>query len=134
VTAGTVLHNSKTPLMTWFWAAYLITTDKRGLSALFLQRQLGSGRYETAWMILHKLRRAMVNTGREPLYDKVELDQTWVGGPQAGLKGSRQLRGRKDSRVSSRSPLPATATSGERNRSESVCGAAPSRSFRLPTG
>ncbi|MDI3467258.1 MAG: Mobile element protein [Nitrospira sp.] len=30
VTAGTVLHNSKTPLTTWFWAAYLMTTDKRG--------------------------------------------------------------------------------------------------------
>jgi len=95
VTAGTVLHNSKTPLMTWFWAAYLMTTDKRGLSALLLQRQLGISRYETAWMILHKLRRAMVNAGREPLYGKVELDETWVGGPQAGLKGSRQLRGRK---------------------------------------
>ena len=44
--------NSKTPLTTWFWAAYLMTTDKRGLSALLLQRQLGIRRYETAWMIL----------------------------------------------------------------------------------
>jgi transposase-like protein len=95
VTAGTVLHNSKTPLSTWFWAAYLMTTDKRGLSALLLQRQLGIGRYETAWMILHKLRRAMVNAAREPLRGTVELDETWVGGTQAGLRGSRQLRGRK---------------------------------------
>ncbi len=95
VTAGAVLHNSKTPLTTWFWAAYLMTTDNRGLSALLLQRQLGIGRYETAWMILHKLRRAMVNVAREPLRGKVELDETWVGGPQAGLRGSRQLRGRK---------------------------------------
>ena len=95
VTAGTVLHNSKTPLTTWFWAAYLMTTDKRGLSASLLQRQLGIGRYETAWMILHKLRRAMVNSAREPLRGEVELDETWVGGPQAGLRGSRQLKGRK---------------------------------------
>ena len=95
LTAGTVLHNSKTPLTTWFWAAYLMTTDKRGLSALLLQRQLGIGRYETAWMILHKLRRAMVNAAREPLRGKVELDETWVGGTQAGLRGSRQLKGRK---------------------------------------
>lgn len=95
VTAGTVLHNSKTPLTTWFWAAYLMTTDKRGLSALLLQRQLGIGRYETAWMILHKLRRAMVNAAREPLRGKVELDETWVGGAQSGIRGSRQLRGRK---------------------------------------
>ena len=93
--AGTVLHNSKTPLTTWFWAAYLMTMDKRGLSALLLQRQLGIGRYETAWMILHKLRRAMVNAAREPLRGQVELDETWVGGTQAGLRGSRQRKGRK---------------------------------------
>ena len=37
-----------------------MTTDKRGVSAFFLERQLGLPRYETAWMILHKLRRAMV--------------------------------------------------------------------------
>jgi transposase-like protein len=89
------LHNTKTPLTLWFWAAYLMTTDKRGISALLLQRQLGMTRYETAWMMLHKFRRAMVNVGREPLYGEVEIDDTWVGGPQAGLRGSRQLRGRK---------------------------------------
>lgn len=95
LTAGTIAHNSKTALTTWFWAAYLMTTDKRGLSALLLQRQLGIGRYETAWMILHKLRRAMVNRSREPLRGEIELDETWVGGTQAGLRGSRQLKGRK---------------------------------------
>lgn len=94
VTAGTILHNSKTPLMTWFWAAYLMTTDKRGLSALLLQQQLGLSRYETAWMMLHKLRRAMVNAARDPLCGEVEMDETWVGGTQTGLRGSRQLRGR----------------------------------------
>src|SRR5207245_4402671 len=54
LTSGTVLHNTKTPLTLWLWAAYLMTTDKRGVSALLLQRQLGFRRYETAWMILHK--------------------------------------------------------------------------------
>lgn len=95
VTAGTILHRAKTPLTVWFWAAYLMTTDKRGLSALLLQRQLGLGSYETAWMILHKFRRAMVNTSREPLRGQVEVDDTWIGGTQAGLRGSRQLKGRK---------------------------------------
>ena len=95
LTAGTILHNTKTPLTVWCWAAYLMVTDKRGISALLLQRQLGLSRYETAWMILHKLRRAMVNAGREPLYGEVEIDDTWVGGPQPGLRGSRQLKGRK---------------------------------------
>lgn len=58
LTAGTILHNTKTPLILWFWAAYLAVTDKRGISALLLQRQLGLRRYETTWMLLHKLRRA----------------------------------------------------------------------------
>src|SRR2546422_10894426 len=92
LTAGTILHNTKIPLTVWFWAAYLMTTDKRGISALLLQRQLGLCRYETAWMLLHKLRRAMVNAAREPLHGEVEIDDTWVGGTQAGIRGSRQLR------------------------------------------
>jgi transposase-like protein len=72
-----------------------MTTDKRGLSALLLQRQLGLGNYETAWMMLHKFRRAMVNVSREPLRGQVEVDDTWISGTQAGLRGSRQLKGRK---------------------------------------
>lgn len=95
LTAGTILHNTKTPLTVWFWAAYLMTTDKRGVSALLFQRQLALRRYETAWMILHKFRRAMVNVTREPLQGEIEVDDTWVGGTQAGLRGSRQLKGRK---------------------------------------
>jgi transposase-like protein len=95
LTAGTVLHRTKIPLTHWFWAAYLMTTDKRGVSALLVQRQLGLSCYETAWMMLHKLRRAMVNTARDPLHGEVEVDDTWVGGEQAGLRGSRQLKGRR---------------------------------------
>jgi transposase-like protein len=94
LTAGTILHNTKIPLTVWFWAAYLMTTDKRGLSALLLQRQLALGCYETAWMMLHKFRR-LVNLAREPLHGQVEVDDTWIGGEQAGLRGSRQLKGRK---------------------------------------
>jgi transposase-like protein len=95
LTAGTILHNTKTPLTVWFWAAYLAVTDKRGISALLVQRHLGLRRYETAWMLLHKLRRAMVNTARERLSGVVEMDDTWVGGLQPGIRGSRQLKGRK---------------------------------------
>ena len=91
LTAGTILHSTRTPLTVWFWATYLMVTDKRGISALLFQEQLGLSRYETAWMLLHKLRRAMVNAAREPLYGEVEIDDTWIGGPQPGLRGSRQL-------------------------------------------
>lgn len=95
LTSETILHNTKIPLTLWFWAAYLMTTDKRGISALLLQRQMGLRRYETAWMMLHKLRRAMVNVAREMLHGEVEIDDTWIGAAQAGLRGSRQLKGRR---------------------------------------
>ena len=56
---GTVMHGTHTPLRTWFWAAYLVATHHPGISAKQLQRQLGLSRYETAWLILQKLRRAI---------------------------------------------------------------------------
>lgn len=90
VTAGTVMHKTHTGLQRWFWAAYLVTTATPGISALGLQRQLGLRRYETAWMMLHKLRRAMVNPEREPLTGAVEVDECFVGGLEVGLRGGRQ--------------------------------------------
>lgn len=92
-TAGTILHRTRTPLMVWFWAAYLLITDKRGFSALALQRQLGVARYETAWMILHKLRRATVNANRTKLRGTVEVDEAWIGSVQGGVSG-RERHGR----------------------------------------
>jgi len=47
VTAGTVMHGTRTPLRAWFWAAYLVATHHPGISAKQLQRQLGLSRYET---------------------------------------------------------------------------------------
>ena len=95
LTSGAILHRTKIPLVHWFCATYLMTTDKRGVSALLLQRQLGLSRYETAWMMLLKLRRAMGNVAREPLRGEVEVDDTWVGGEPAGLRGSRQRTDRR---------------------------------------
>lgn len=94
VTAGTILHRTRTPLARWFWAAYLVTTHTPGLSAVQLQRQLGLARYETAWVMLHKLRRAMVRPDREPLHGEVEVDEAYMGGPEAGRRGGRE-RGAK---------------------------------------
>ena len=91
VTAGTALHRTRLPLTLWFWAAYLVATHTPGLSALQLQRQLGIARYETAWALLHKLRRAMVHPDRAPLTEQVEVDETYIGGPEVGLRGGRQL-------------------------------------------
>ena len=61
--------------------------QKNGVSALGLQRVLGLGSYETAWTWLHKLRRAMVRPGRDRLTGNVEVDETYVGGPEEGMRG-----------------------------------------------
>src|SRR5438132_2152228 len=78
VTAGTIMHASKLPLTTWFWAAFLMATHSNGISALQLQSQLGLGSYRTAWMLCAKLRRAMVNPERAPLCGLVEADETII--------------------------------------------------------
>jgi hypothetical protein len=78
VTAGTIMHHSKLPLTTWFWAAYLMATHSNGISALQLQRQLALGSYKTAWLLCAKLRRSMVAPGRGPLAGVVEVDETEI--------------------------------------------------------
>src|SRR5918996_1444734 len=76
VTAGTVLHRSHLPLKVWFMAAWLVATHKNGISARQLWLQLGLGSYKTAWLLLQKLRRAMVDPERAPLSGLVEVDET----------------------------------------------------------
>jgi hypothetical protein len=90
LTAGTVLHGTRLPLMTWFWAMYLTATLTTGISAQQLRKQLGLRRYETAWMLLQKIRLAMVNPERERLSGEVEVDMTWIGGAR-GAPGGRPL-------------------------------------------
>lgn len=94
VTAGTVMHGTRQPLRLWFWAAYLVATHHPGISAVQLQRQLGVGCHETAWMMLHKLRCAMVAPERELLKGEVEVDEFFLGGLEEGLTGGR-ARGKK---------------------------------------
>lgn len=86
LTAGTVMHATRTPLQAWFWGAYLVTTQTPGMSALQFQRQLGIRRYETAFRLLHKLRASMVRPDRDRIGGKrpVEADETLVGGKTRG--------------------------------------------------
>jgi Transposase zinc-ribbon domain len=76
VTAGTIMHHSKLPLTTWFWAACLMATHSNGISALQLQRQLALGSYKSAWLLAANLRRSMLAPGRTPLTGLVEIDET----------------------------------------------------------
>ncbi len=92
VTSGTGLHRTKQPLWDWFFASYLISTLPPGVSALQLQRQLGTKSYETAFMLLHKIRSALVDPERKPLKGEVEVNEAFIGGPEEGRPG----RGAKD--------------------------------------
>jgi len=87
VIAGTVFQDSHMPLPTWFRAMWHVCANKNGMSAQSLQRLLGLRSYNTAWLCLHKLRRAMVRPGRECLSGIVEADEAYVGGPKEGKSG-----------------------------------------------
>jgi hypothetical protein len=78
VTAGTIFEKTRTPLRVWLAAAWYLTNQKHGVSALGLQRVLGLGSYQTAWMMLHRFRCAMVRAGRERLQGIVEVDEAYV--------------------------------------------------------
>jgi len=87
LTAGTIFQDTRTPLSVWFAAAWNLTTQKNGISALGLKRVLGLGSYQTAWAMLHRYRAAMVRPGRERLGGTVEVDESLVGGVKPGKRG-----------------------------------------------
>ena len=78
VTAGTIFDKTRTPLRVWLAAAWYLTNQKQGVSALGLQRVLGLGSYQTAWTMLHRFRRAMVRPDRARLKGLVEVDETYL--------------------------------------------------------
>jgi transposase-like protein len=87
VTAGTVFHRTRTPLRKWFLAAYLMMRDKRGISATMLARELAV-RYETAWLMAHKLRCCLGERAKDfLLHGDVEVDETVYGGRSRSLRG-----------------------------------------------
>ena len=89
VTAATIFDRTRTPLTVWFNTAWLFATQKDGMSALALRRNLALGSYQTAWAMLHRLRSVLVRPGREPLTGTVEVDETLIGGSAPGDRGGR---------------------------------------------
>jgi hypothetical protein len=66
---------------------WYVTSQKNGASALGLQRALGLRSYQTAWVWLHKLRRAMVRPDRDQLSGRIEVDEAYVGGEEEKVLG-----------------------------------------------
>lgn len=87
VTAGTIFQGTHKPLTLWFRIMWWVTSQKNGASAKGLQQIMGIGSYKTAWTLLHKLRCAMVRPGRDRLSGKVEVDETYLGGLEEGVRG-----------------------------------------------
>ena len=87
VTVNTIFHRTHVPLKKWFWTIFLVGTDKRGCSAKRLEKLIGV-HYATAWLMIHKIRRAMEN--RDSLYKLskfIEMDDSYFGGSTSGKRG-----------------------------------------------
>ncbi|MCW4013949.1 MAG: transposase [Candidatus Bathyarchaeota archaeon] len=89
-TAGTIFHKSSTSLHLWFYAMYLMTSTRCGISAKQLERELGVT-YKTAWRIAKEIRQTLMEQNDEQLGDnaQVELDETFVGGAEKGYNHER---------------------------------------------
>jgi transposase-like protein len=87
MTADTLFHSTKVPLVKWFWAIYLMASDKGGVSALRVAKHVGVS-WITARNMLRKIRKAMAD--RDSIYrldNLIEFDDTIVGGKRAGKRG-----------------------------------------------
>jgi transposase-like protein len=80
VLSKTVFENTNYPLTTWFEVIYLMTQSKKGISALQIHRQIGSGDYRTAWYMCQRIRAAMKDDDFQQLLGEVEVDETYIGG------------------------------------------------------
>lgn len=78
-TAGTIFHKSSTSLYLWFYAIYLMSSTRCGVSAKHLERELGVT-YKTAWRMFNKIRNVLMADDDEPLSGEVEIDETSVDG------------------------------------------------------
>lgn len=91
---GTPFERTRTPLQKWFYAMFLFTTTRNGVSAKELQRQLGVT-YKTAWRMGHEIRKYMgAVDGDWPLDGHIEMDESMIGGVNRG-RGAANARENK---------------------------------------
>src|SRR5271168_2928447 len=83
-TAGTIFHDTHLPLWKWFLATYLLCESRKGMSANQMKRILKVS-YKTAWYLCHRIRAAMIETGKSKLTGTFEVDETYVGGKKHGI-------------------------------------------------
>lgn len=82
VTAGTIFHKTRTSLVKWYWLLYRMAMGKVGVSVAEMQRLLEIKSYKTAWLMGHKIRKAMTDRdARYTLAGLVEMDESFFGPP-----------------------------------------------------
>jgi len=120
VTIGTVMEDSHIPIRKWLVAFCLMTSSKKGVSALQLQRNLKLGSYKSAWHLAHRIRYAMsAGTLCTPLRGTVEVDETYVGGkPRKNFDGTS--KGNKRGRGTAKVPVVALVERNGRVRSHPI--------------
>lgn len=97
VTSGTIFHDTRLPILTWFLAVELVMDAKKGMSAVQIQRHLGIKSYQTAWHMVHRIREAMDMHDASPMGGVVEIDETYIGGRTKRRFGrSCEVRAPKD--------------------------------------
>jgi len=90
-TAGTIFDKTRTPLTVWFATAWRMVEGKAGVSATQVRREMELGSYQTAWVMLHRYRSVMARPGRDRLRGDVEVDESFLGGPEPGVSGRGAL-------------------------------------------
>jgi IS1 family transposase/transposase-like protein len=80
VIVGTIFENTKYPLREWFRVIHMMLTSKKGVSALQVHRTIGTGSYQTAWSMCHRIRAALIDKNFRQLIGIVEVDETYIGG------------------------------------------------------
>jgi predicted RNA-binding Zn-ribbon protein involved in translation (DUF1610 family) len=88
-TSGTLFHKVKFPLLKAFYIVYYISTNKKGISTTELSRKLGL-RQKTCWLFKQKVMQGMKSSGNHKIIGKAEIDETVVGGQEAGVVGRKK--------------------------------------------
>jgi len=80
ITSGTIFHKTRTQLVKWYWLIYHMAVSKVGVSIAQVQRMLEIKDYKTAWLMAHKIRKAMADRDAQySLAGLVEMDESFFG-------------------------------------------------------
>lgn len=93
VTVGTMFEGSHVPLDKWFWAIYIFTSHKKGISSVQLAKDIGVTQ-KTAWFMLNRIRHNFEDKVQVQFKEETQVDETYVGGKNRKRSGKKGTQGR----------------------------------------